>query len=195
VRVDGSYLAALLKQVVADLGKYKDRGAITDDTPEVHGLCFVLEKIFLHELKTGVPPLPLLLLLIICCYCFSLGSQDTHASSLSNSRTGPRGNIWEFIERLQDSLPVRPSCSALSAQLFESLFVDSINISTYVAMRLSTGEPSGGHAGQAEELDTLEHWPRAGFSEAVSESTRRRRVSAGTTHTHTHTARAHTTHI
>lgn len=67
---DGSYLAALLKQVVADLGKYKDRGAITDDTPEVHGLCFVLEKIFLHELKTG-----------------------------------PRGNIWEFIERLQDSLP------------------------------------------------------------------------------------------
>lgn len=60
---DGSYLAALLKQVVVDLGKYKDRGAITDDTPEVHGLCFVLEKIFLHELKTGSHAVPYVALL------------------------------------------------------------------------------------------------------------------------------------
>lgn len=51
---DGSYLAALLKQVVTDLGKFKGRGAIADDTPEVNGLCFVLEKIFLHDLKTGI---------------------------------------------------------------------------------------------------------------------------------------------
>jgi len=50
---DGSYLVALLKEVVANLGKYQGRGAITDDTPEVHGLCFTLEKILVHELKTG----------------------------------------------------------------------------------------------------------------------------------------------
>jgi hypothetical protein len=93
VCADGSYLAALLTQVVASLAKYKDRGAIIDDTPEVHGLCFVLEKIFVHELKSGknhIPPPPPHTLTRSTAFMRACAHQDREATSgslLSACRT------------------------------------------------------------------------------------------------------------